>query len=553
MDYKVPAHIEIDTYFSTIPVSKWHRLNDYMNSKLGTSPLSTAPDLYRSFHRSLAIVEKNEAGSYPKYIVDYAKKLKTAVKLAEKIIDRIDRRELMKENNIDICEKQTMRDQASKSKALDDITNAITGKRKRDSNDDCENELNEEMVQENYATSAREPNNDFAISSFGIEWINERHNFSEDFRQFQKSIIEKLKVNPVLSYVTDCESIIALSSIMILKKNKKPAYVSCTDNEWRMTFPRITYKFKMPALVQSTVCSYSTHIIRGELAEFEELWRLNWSKVSLLDGQENKRIFDSVQIITRNFFYNLPYGKNKNQSDEDTYAHRTCHVILEEIFRVGTMQLVWANGESSSSKNQCSGDSDTNGLKPDFRLICKDENESEILFGEIKPPKVRNHKSIANHALAKLATLMKSALDMGIHDETYGVLINEYDGLYQLVFLVEMTFPAEAAEFLVIISVIERCYELRELVLETDRKGNSHLNENYQRGSNYSPTKTKVPVINIQTSELKKASLPTSVAYGGGNWSSGVVGGSGGSRISGRQWCGEDQLKIVKLAINDYS
>ncbi|CAG8576642.1 4971_t:CDS:2 [Funneliformis mosseae] len=203
MDYKVPAHIEIDTYFSTILVSKWHCLNDYMNFKLGISPLSTAPDLYRFFYRSLAIVEKNEA-----------------------------------ENNIDICEKQTMRDQASKSKALDDIINAITGKRKRDSNDDCENELNKEMVRrtsffENYATSAREPNNNFAISSFGIEvsskqiltwdhvvpkmeinenslkdWINEGHNFSKDFWQFQKSIIEKLKVNPVLSYVTDCESII---------------------------------------------------------------------------------------------------------------------------------------------------------------------------------------------------------------------------------------------------------------------------------------------------------------------------------------------------------
>ncbi|CAG8576660.1 4972_t:CDS:2 [Funneliformis mosseae] len=188
-------------------------------------------------------------------------------------------------------------------------------------------------------------------------------------------------------------------------------------------------------------------------------------------------------------FYNLPYGKNKNQSDEDTYTHRTCHVILEEIFRIRTMQLVWANGESSSSKNQCLGNSDINRLKPDFRLICKDENESEILFREIKPPKVENHKSIANHALAKLATLMKSALNMGIHDEMYGVLIN-----------VEMTFPTEAAEFLVIISVIERYYELRELVLETDRKSNSHLNENYQCDSNYSPTKTKVPVINIQTS-----------------------------------------------------
>ncbi|CAG8597742.1 6677_t:CDS:2 [Funneliformis mosseae] len=139
-----------------------HHLNNYMNSKLEINPLLTVPDLYRSFHRSLVIVEKNEAVSYPKYIVDYAKKLKITVK-----------------------------DQVSKSKALDNIKNAITKKHKRDSNDDCENELNEEMVQENYATSAKEPNNNFAILSFSIK----------------KSIIEKLKVNPVLSYVTDCESI----------------------------------------------------------------------------------------------------------------------------------------------------------------------------------------------------------------------------------------------------------------------------------------------------------------------------------------------------------
>jgi hypothetical protein len=37
---------------------------------------------------------------------------------------------------------------------------------------------------------------------------------------------------------------------------------------------------------------------------------------------------------------------------------------------------------------------------------------------------VENHKSIANQALAELVTLMKDALDTGIYDETYGVLIN---------------------------------------------------------------------------------------------------------------------------------
>ncbi|RIA81228.1 hypothetical protein C1645_837339 [Glomus cerebriforme] len=119
----------------------------------------------------------------------------------------------------------------------------LLGKRKRDDNDDDEidnskiskNGKIEPMVQENYeeiTTSEKGHSNGFEIFSFGIEvkskqistwdyvipkmeirddsskdWINEGHNFSEDFRQFQKSIIEKLKTDPALSYTTDVESI----------------------------------------------------------------------------------------------------------------------------------------------------------------------------------------------------------------------------------------------------------------------------------------------------------------------------------------------------------
>ncbi|RHZ88625.1 hypothetical protein Glove_21g14 [Diversispora epigaea] len=137
------------------------------------------------------------------------------------------------------------------------------------------------------------------------------------------------------------------------------------------------------------------------------------------------------------------------------------------------------NEESSSFKNQRSGDGNVYELKSDFRLIC-DADQDEILFGKIKPPKVKNHKFVANQALAKLANLMKDALDLGIHDETYGVLINgnriefwritlNYDGLYQFMSLVEMMFPTEVAEFIVILSVMERCYELK-LVLETEQR-----------------------------------------------------------------------------------
>uniref|UniRef100_U9UKU0 Uncharacterized protein n=1 Tax=Rhizophagus irregularis (strain DAOM 181602 / DAOM 197198 / MUCL 43194) TaxID=747089 RepID=U9UKU0_RHIID len=65
----------------------------------------------------------------------------------------------------------------------------------------------------------------------------------------------------------------------------------------------------------------------------------------------------------------------------------------------------------------------------------------------------------------------------------------KYDGLYQLVFLVEMTFPTEVAEFLVIISVMERCYELK-----------FHFRSWFLKLSK-SSMKAKVPVINIQTSQ----------------------------------------------------
>ncbi|KAF0478506.1 hypothetical protein F8M41_024042 [Gigaspora margarita] len=500
MNYTVPAHVEIDTYFSVIPISKWQHLDMYINFKLEDGQLHTALELYRSFCRSLSCIER---GSYPKFVTDYAKNLKMVVK--------------------------SLWAQAFESKALDDITNAITSigkckrerKRKRESNDDDENDIetfdNEQTAIENYTTSARELSNDLrclysklkrALNKFSHWNI---HNFSDDFQKFQKSIIEKLKTEPTLSYATDVESIIALASIMILRKNKRPAYILCTEKEWQMAFPHITYKFKMPTLIQVT------SLIRGDSAEFEDFWRQNWSKVSLLEDQNDKRIFDSMQIITRNFFYNLLYGKNKNLSNENTYVHRTFHVILEEIFHIENMQLVWSNEESSLSRNQCSGDGKTHGLKPDFRIISENENydQSEILFGEIKPPKVENHKFVVNQTLAKLANLIKDALDQGIHDETYGVLINgnriefwritlNYDGLYQFVSLIEMTFPTEVAEFLIILSVMERCYELKELVIEMEqrsmRNSSSQLSINYQHDSNSNSIKTKVPIINIRTS-----------------------------------------------------
>ncbi|EXX67310.1 hypothetical protein GLOIN_2v1782850 [Rhizophagus irregularis DAOM 181602=DAOM 197198] len=73
--------------------------------------------------------------------------------------------------------------------------------------------------------------------------------------------------------------------------------------------------------------------------------------------------------------------------DEDTFVHRYCHQILEEIFNKAEFSLVWANGESESSKERRLLDDHNYGRKPDFWILVNiEEADRELIFGEIKPP-----------------------------------------------------------------------------------------------------------------------------------------------------------------------
>ncbi|CAJ0910743.1 8659_t:CDS:2 [Entrophospora sp. SA101] len=65
----------------------------------------------------------------------------------------------------------------------------------------------------------------------------------------------------------------------------------------------------MPPLVQNVICSYTQtlitsvyckHLMNNEITELEEFWRQNWSKIWILENQEDKKIFDSMQLIAHN-------------------------------------------------------------------------------------------------------------------------------------------------------------------------------------------------------------------------------------------------------------
>ncbi|CAB4397015.1 unnamed protein product [Rhizophagus irregularis] len=320
------------------------------------------------------------------------------------------------------------------------------------------------------------------------DWVTrDGYNISIDFRNFQLKSIEKLEVNQTLSYVKEIDLILCLSSIMYCNE-LKPEYVECTEKTWNEALP-ISLIPKEPTVADLVIIEY------------------------------NRLLSD----ISRNFFTYLSsvsYNDDK-KLDEDTFIHRYCHQILEEIFNKTELSLVWANGESESSKERRLLDGHNHGRKPDFQILSKiDDTEREFIFGEIKPPHCPN---TINKSIIKLAEFMKGSLDFIINIygyvaglETYGILIcgSEikifsidlvYDGLYRCNLLSKVLFPTESANFLNILTVVSTLYSLLERArstiniinssrLTTESSSSRH---SYCRNSNSSPKKIHVPIVRI--------------------------------------------------------
>ncbi|CAB5389079.1 unnamed protein product [Rhizophagus irregularis] len=264
------------------------------------------------------------------------------------------------------------------------------------------------------------------------DWVTQNgHNISTDFRNFQLKSIEKLKTNPTLSYAKEISLILCLSSIMYCNEFK-PEYLECSEKTWSEVRPRSLTPKELPTVADLVIIEYSRLL--------------------------NKDIFDCVQIVSRNFFIYLSsvsYNESK-KLDEDTFVHRYCHQILEEIFNKAEFSLVWANGESESSKERRLLDGHNHGRKPDFRILTKiDDTDRELMFDLI----INIYGYVA-----------------GL--ETYGILICgseikifsidlAYEGLYRFNLLSKVLFPTENANFLNIITVVSTLYSLLERVKST--------------------------------------------------------------------------------------
>ncbi|CAG8532208.1 8555_t:CDS:10 [Funneliformis mosseae] len=323
------------------------------------------------------------------------------------------------------------------------------------------------------------------------DWVAEDHNVSLDFRNFQLDVINQLEGNQTFSYFKDMERILCLSSIMYCSESK-PTYVSCSEKLWNKIRPRPLAPIMLPQNLLDDKKLINTK------------WCENWSLRNTLKTEEDKDVFDCAQIVTRNFFMYLSsvsFNEN-NELNEDTFVHRYCHQILEEIFGKTDFALV-------CSKERRILDGNNHGRKPDYRVLGQiDDINRELLFGEIKPP---HHSKVISKSVIKLAEFMKGSLDLIINRcgyisgiEIYGILIcgDEikifnmdlvYDGLYRCSLLSKILLPTENANFLNIVTV----NRLRSTIsaINSSQPQSSSTCHPYCRKSNSSPKKIRVPIV----------------------------------------------------------
>lgn len=303
-----------------------------------------------------------------------------------------------------------------------------------------------------------------------------------------------------------------LSSIIYVKEDK-PKYINCSDQIWKGALHRSLTPITLPVKVRLFMVEYNT--LLTDKKALREKWRQTWAECDDSMSEKEANIFECVQLVTRNFFLNISSSNTGNNTmDEDTFVHKYCHLMLEEIFNTTNYKLVWANGESSSSKERRKSNDNNHGRKPDFRVLFGEANE--IIFGEIKPPRALNN--VVNHALIKLAEFMKGSLD-SLHrrfgyspcSETFGGVIKgfqvelfsmdlAFDGLYRFKQIGRMLLPTEDANFLNLVTVISTFYSLLEKVdrsIEELNKPSTPTGLSYHRESNSSPHKIRIPDLKI--------------------------------------------------------
>ncbi|CAG8800876.1 13771_t:CDS:2, partial [Cetraspora pellucida] len=78
----------------------------------------------------------------------------------------------------------------------------------------------------------------------------------------------------------------------------KPEYLQCSDHIWKNALPRSLTPALLPTIVQLMIVEYSMLLTNKHA--LTKQWHENWAKWSPEMKEDEKKIFDCAQLVTRN-------------------------------------------------------------------------------------------------------------------------------------------------------------------------------------------------------------------------------------------------------------
>ncbi|KAJ3145788.1 hypothetical protein HDU89_006840 [Geranomyces variabilis] len=349
-----------------------------------------------------------------------------------------------------------------------------------DENDGAAGALNREYIAQHF----KDIHNFKAKKDFVVEDVNLTVLFCKvRFALYQK-VIERNEIieieNATRHDVLAAHNIFFFSTFSLppYLNSRKPENEKAKKSLWRRIISNEIQRFNYQGNsigLSSTAKEFAAAAV-GDPIAIDLLHAKKTAELNLTDVSFLAR-YRALQVC-RGFAFAVNEQERRSSSklaeDEDTGVHLWLHDLLVETFRGCDSVVMWANGESSSSKAHRAPWAKS-GKKPDFRVVYKDR---ENVFGEFKRKSIAVSNPLVAKDFIKLAVFMQGSINQKSRDavkpnETFGIQMSKdlldvfvmrlrFEGVYELYQIGSQRLPRQARDFALVVGAFELLWSIRK-------------------------------------------------------------------------------------------
>ncbi|KAJ3010088.1 hypothetical protein HKX48_007590, partial [Thoreauomyces humboldtii] len=314
------------------------------------------------------------------------------------------------------------------------------------------------------------------------DMYHEQVNVSQCFRKFQhKAYVNAMAGDGKLVPTAENKhEILALHHVLLISPDDLPPFISQASRKPRKVDVRKSWWAR---LCTTRDAANETTTMRGTLAVPDSLMRAAAQNVSAVDKafhmemqklDAEDKLFEVKMrwtIVCRAFALGILQQKRRasHQENEDTSVHVWLHAPLQEIFMSSDTVIMWANGQSVSSKSHRESWA-AGGKKPDFSVV---RGEHELIFGEFKPQTSSTGSQAAVSDFVKLAVFLQGSLNANVKGKhPYGIQMTKnrlevyvmtlkHSGLYVLEQVASVALPRKVEDFANLPALFETLWSIR--------------------------------------------------------------------------------------------